>query len=218
MCLCFDPACFIGVDGWGVMAGMVSVYVLSVWKIICVLSVWWLFVFWAGGWLRWCYILYYILLYYTIIHYYYYILYYTILYSSSLLFFCLYSSLLFFSSLPNTLPLFFSSLIYLLFLFLLSSSVLSSSSVYIIRSLSSLLSSFDLSPLPLPLLPSFIILYSSSSSFPSSILPSFSSSPHSSHPINTCRYLDTLIYIPDSYKNNLTPHVLSEWMVEVWCV
>ena len=37
----------------------------------------------------------------------------------------------------------------------------------------------------------------------------------SSHSFYTCRYLHILIYIPDSSKNNLTPHVLSEWMVEV---
>ena len=30
----------------------------------------------------------------------------------------------------------------------------------------------------------------------------------------TCRYFDNLIYIP-SVSDNLTPHVLSEWMVEV---
>ena len=33
-------------------------------------------------------------------------------------------------------------------------------------------------------------------------------------PSSSCRYLLTLIYIPDS-SNNSTPHVLSEWMVEV---
>ena len=33
----------------------------------------------------------------------------------------------------------------------------------------------------------------------------------SSHSFYTCQYLDPLTYIPD----NLTPHVLSEWMVEV---
>jgi hypothetical protein len=31
----------------------------------------------------------------------------------------------------------------------------------------------------------------------------------------TCRYLHILIYIPDSSSKYLTPHVLSEWMVEV---
>ena len=38
----------------------------------------------------------------------------------------------------------------------------------------------------------------------------------SSHSFYTCRYLLTVIYIPDSCKNNLTPHVLSDGNVE-WC-
>ena len=37
----------------------------------------------------------------------------------------------------------------------------------------------------------------------------------SSHSKYTCRHLDILIYIPDSSPKYLTPHVLSEWMVEV---
>ena len=32
--------------------------------------------------------------------------------------------------------------------------------------------------------------------------------------VDTCRHLDILIYVP-SVSDNLTPHVLSEWMVEV---
>jgi hypothetical protein len=44
---------------------------------------------------------------------------------------------------------------------------------------------------------------------------SCSSSPlFSQYSFYTCRYLHILIYIL-SLKNNLTPHVLSEWMVEV---
>ena len=37
------------------------------------------------------------------------------------------------------------------------------------------------------------------------------------HSINTCRWLVILIYIIlwDSLDDKLTPHVLSEWMVEV---
>ena len=76
----------------------------------------------------------------------------------------------------------------------------------------------------------YLILYSSFSSFlfsPSLIssLPLsfyllfpfpifFSQSQSSSHSKYTCRHLDILIYIP-SVSDNLTPHVLSEWMVEV---
>ena len=91
----------------------------------------------------------------------------------------------------------------------------------------------------------YLILYSSFSSsdlfslffrsiLPFSFPPPFSSLPnlisssssHSSHPsfhsFYTCRYLHILIYIlQDIFSlipspiNNLTPHVLSEWMVEV---
>ena len=89
MCLCFDPARSIGVDGWGVWCVFVcSRFCLS-----------WCSSFWAGGWWFrfWAfdirclcyYILYYTytiiihILYYYILYYYYYILYYIILYSSS---------------------------------------------------------------------------------------------------------------------------------------
>ena len=63
----------------------------------------------------------------------------------------------------------------------------------------------------------YLILYSS---YSSDLLLFLSFSPilflfQSSHSFYTCRYLHILIYIPDSSKNNLTPHVLSEWMVEV---
>jgi hypothetical protein len=78
---------------------------------------------------------------------------------------------------------------------------------------------------------------SSSSSLPSLILLLF----WSQYSFYTCRYLHILIYIPpvptiwprtfyrsgwlrcdvfNSWESclSLTPHVLSEWMVEVWCV
>ena len=63
----------------------------------------------------------------------------------------------------------------------------------------------------LPFFLSFPI--SSSLLFPSSlfILLQYSLPFHSR---NTCRHLDPLIYILSVF-NNLTPHVLSEWMVEV---
>ena len=71
-----------------------------------------------------------------------------------------------------------------------------------------------------------IILYSSVLLSSSVLLFSFSSSPSDLHSLPsfipsqysfyTCRYLHILTYtLPDSSKNNLTPHVLSEWMVEV---
>ena len=66
-----DPACFIGVDGWGVWSLSVSVYVLSWWKLIGVLS-------WCDVFDVRCILLY-------IYYYYYYILSYTILSSSSVL-------------------------------------------------------------------------------------------------------------------------------------
>jgi hypothetical protein len=113
---CVDPACFIGVDGWGVWWWSVSGLafdVLTPHKVSEVCLEWCSFicvVFGSGGWLRCvvsicvvfsirCYIiLYYILLY---IHYYtytiiYYILYYTLLFLLLLSFlFLLSSSLLF---------------------------------------------------------------------------------------------------------------------------
>jgi hypothetical protein len=46
-------------------------------------------------------------------------------------------------------------------------------------------------------------------------LPFLSNPLPNTHPRNTCRYLHILIYILSIFKNNLTPHVLSEWMVEV---
>ena len=75
----------------------------------------------------------------------------------------------------------------------------------------------------LPIYSSFPLLIYSSVPFlfPSTPLPPFLPTlPFSSshlpfpHSFYTCRYLDTLIYIPDS-SPKLTPHVLSEWMVEV---
>ena len=68
--------------------------------------------------------------------------------------------------------------------------------------------SSDLSP-PLPnLLSSLLFLFLSFQSISPSLHPNLS------HSFYTCRELHILIYIP-SVSNNLTPHVLSEWMVEV---
>ena len=162
----------------------------------------------------WCYIVYYyyyiIILYiiYYILYiyiYYYYILYYTLLYYT-IISYTILSSLL-----PHLLFLFHSILIFLPFPLsspILSLPILFSSqySFYTCRYLHILIyiQSFQSSHLihnpffPLPL--------QSSSDLSSS---------QSSHSKYTCRDLLTVIYIPDSSKNNLTPHVLSEWMVEV---
>jgi hypothetical protein len=68
---------------------------------------------------------------------------------------------------------------------------------------------------------SYTILFFCSISLPL-LLFLFYSIPPPSYSFYTCRYLHTLIYISLSiipffplFKNNLTPHVLSEWMVEV---
>ena len=150
------------------------------------------------------YILYYILyihIYYILLLLYYiiqYILYYTLLFYSS--FSYLPSSILFHLPFLS----FSSSLLFLFLSFLLSYSLL-----------------FLSSPLIYSSSQSFTILFWSISH--SSLITLF----QSSHPINTCRYLDTLIYIQQSFPSLLplfysstilTPHVLSEWMVEVWCV
>ena len=60
------------------------------------------------------------------------------------------------------------------------------------------------------LIPILLNLSSVPLPFSSSIFPIF----HQPHSKYTCRYLHILIYIPDS-SPKLTPHVLSEWMVEV---
>ena len=73
-----------------------------------------------------------------------------------------------------------------------------------------------------PSLPFLLPLLSAQSIFQSSIslflpLP-FPSSSSSSDSFYTCRHLDPLIYtilFPPFPSSNLTPHVLSEWMVEV---
>jgi hypothetical protein len=207
------------VDGWGVMCLIVcfmfelvfwfmfwprtnyrrdvsSGVVLFVWCSVLVDGCWW-WRYWCSC-LSWClrlswwmvfyiiiyyytlyilYIIIYIIISYTIL--YYTILYYTILYYT-LLFFCLYSSLLI-----------------LLF---------SSSSVYIIRSLSYLLPFFSSSVLySLPLLfytPLFLL--------PNPLIHSIL--------VGTWIHIfifQTLLPFPNHL---LTPHVLSEWMVEVWCV
>ena len=89
------------------------------------------------------------------------------------------------------------------------------SSLILIYLPSPLIFSSLLSSLPNPLLLTFLLfrspflpdLFSSSQSFLPSSVP---------HPISfyTCRYFDTLIYI-QSISNILTPHKLTEWMVEV---
>ena len=82
--------------------------------------------------------------------------------------------------------------------------------------LSSSLLLFSYSHLPSSF-PNILISYSPPQSFLSSILlPTPLSLPNSFY---TCRHLDILIYVPIIWSPpNLTPHVLSEWMVEVWCV
>ena len=80
--------------------------------------------------------------------------------------------------------------------------------------LSSILFLFFFLPIlffPLPF--SSSLLFFSLQSFYSHPYPNISSIP-SQYSFYTCRYLHILIYIPDS-SSNLTPHVLSEWMVEV---
>ena len=59
-----------------------------------------------------------------------------------------------------------------------------------------------------------VLSSSSLLSSPPILLPSSLLLIYSSHSFYTCRYLHILIYIPDS-STILTPHVLSEWMVEV---
>ena len=56
-----------------------------------------------------------------------------------------------------------------------------------------------------------LILFSISLQSPPNILFPIFHQPHSKY---TCRHLLTFIYIP-SVSDVLTPHVLSEWMVEV---
>jgi hypothetical protein len=71
---------------------------------------------------------------------------------------------------------------------------------------------FYLPSLLIPLLFFPTILLPSLPQYSSPIFPTLpASTPHSFY---TCRYLHILIYII-SLKNILTPHVLSEWMVEV---
>ena len=170
----------------------------------------------------WCYILYYILYvyyyisyilyYYTIIYYIlYYILYYTLLSpiipSSSHLLFP--SSILLPSSSPPLLsPSQYPSPP-------ISSST-SSLSFYTCRVLHILIYIIQFySPLPK------LLLFSSLLLFPSSFLILFSSLfflllylLSSQYSFYTCRYLHMVIYVL-SVSNNSTPHVLSEWMVEV---
>ena len=77
-------------------------------------------------------------------------------------------------------------------------------------------------PLPSPpsssllIYPSSFLLSSTLSSplLPSPPLPSSLPPPHP-HSFYTCRYLHTLTYTLLIYSDNSTPHVLSEWMVEV---
>ena len=152
-----------------------------------------------------CYIIYYIIYYYTYIIIL--LLYYLILYSSSIFYSSLPPFFLFFpflfpiSSSNPSLTLLFSPISFILYVSVLPYTYLYSFTI------------FKDNPLLiyLPFFLSFPI--SSSLLFPSSlfILLQYSLPFHSR---NTCRHLDPLIYILFQ-SDNSTPHVLSEWMVEV---
>ena len=145
------------------------------------------------------YIIYYILLYIHVYIIYYILLYYytiTIIISYTILFLTFPPLLLFFllSLLPNLLSLpFFPSFPF--FSQSISSSLPFPPLIYLLSFPSHLIHSH-----PLP------ILLSSSLPFPNLFPP---------HSFYTCRYLHILIYIQSHLPNLLTPHVLSEWMVEV---
>ena len=168
---------------------------------------------------------------YYIIYYILYILYYTLL--SSPIFFPILSFLFLPISSSSSqyssplLPILSSSVLFFLPILPLIFLPLSSSLLFPIHSIRvgtwiHLFMSFfhsSLSPIFSPFLPSNLPFFLSLPIFlynplPHSLqflpLPSQSSS-HSKY---TCRYLRNLIYI-QSVSDNLTPHVLSEWMVEV---
>ena len=168
------------------------------------------------------------------VRYYYYILYiiilsysyyYYILYIIHILLYIIISyTILFLLPIPSiflSIPSLFSSLL------LFSSSLLPSFFPSPIPILSSLLSSLPSQSISSSSLPSqsssiyLLLFFSPLPSFPfrsftspSSSIPIPSSHSSSHHSKYTCRHLHTLIYIQSS-STILTPHVLSEWMVEV---
>ena len=93
-------------------------------------------------------------------------------------------------------------------IFLPFSSSFPFSSIPLLLSSQSITFLFPILYYTLPLL--YLLPFSSS---PLSSIPNPSPLPHLIS-FYTCRYLHILIYIL-SLKDNLTPHVLSEWMVEV---